>query len=276
MSSGTTADSPESGIGRRKFLAGSLAGVVGSALVRLPAAHAQASDPEFPDAMFLGVDNVADGPTSLSHASDLPTLRVANTDSGPGVQVVTNKGPAVSGMSPGGGLIGVNEPITLTHSIAGVQGLGSKVGVVGSILPHSVQFTDTISAGVWGTTPVLPSTPSITLTNDIGVAGTAFGGDQIGVVAHNPTGLALSVVGGISVTCGGTGVVASGDRVAEIEDDSISLGSVVLVSLTGDPGNKGATVHHIRAGDGAATVSMTAPVRDDTPFTYLCFDLASR
>ncbi len=115
----------------------------------------------------------------------------------------------------------------------------------------------------------------ITITNPIGIAGTAFGGDQIGVVAHNPLGVALSVVGGISVTCGGTGLIPGGERKVEIKDDSINAGSVVLATMTGDPGNKGATIQHVDATDGYARLSLTAPVRVDTPFTYVCFDLVS-
>ena len=268
----TTPDEDRTKIGRRHFLAGSLAGVVGSALVRLPAAGAQVLQ----ESMLLGVENVAEGPTGLSYKGPGPTLRIEN-DSGPGIQVITDKVPSIEGI--GGGVIGTQQPITGTSPIAGVQGLGNRVGVVGSTLPASATVSPTITAGVWGT-PSLAGSAPFSMTNLIGVAGTAFGGDQIGVVAHNPEGVALSVVGGVSVVggitvnCGGMGLIAVGKREAEIRDDSIKAGSVVLATMTGDPGNKGATIQHVEAGDGYAVLSLTAPVRRETTFSYLCFDLA--
>lgn len=271
----TTHDEDSARIGRRHFLAGSLAGVVGSALVRLPAAGAQVGDEFQP--MLLGEENEAGGPTGLTYKGPGPTLQVTNLDSGPGIQVITSESPSIQGI--GGGVIGTQQPITATKPIAGVQGLGNRVGVVGSTLPASATISPTITAGVWGT-PSLAGSAPFSMTNLIGVAGTAFGSDQIGVVAHNPEGLALSVVGGVSVVggitvnCGGTGLIAAGKREAEVLDNSIKAGSVVLATMTRDPGTKGATIQHVDTFEGYAVVSLTAPVRVDTTFSYLCFDLA--
>jgi hypothetical protein len=224
--------------------------------------------------MLLGEDNIADAPTGLVHEGDGPTLRVENLDGGPGIGVVSNKAPALQGFSPSGGLLGstVTFSVTQLSDGVGVQGTGGRFGVAGTIVPDGVAITETLVAGVWGTSTLGTTT---TLTGTYGLAGTAYGGDQIGVVAHNPSGVALSVMGGIKLSCGGRGTIEARRREVEILDASIAPGSVVLVSLSDDPGNSGVAVQYVRTEAGRAVVGLTAPVTRETGFTYLCFGLDS-
>jgi len=278
MGESTDSPSKHSGPQRRALVAGGLAGVVGAALARMPSAAAQGDDVGIDQPLFLGGENVADSTTGLEHSGPGPTFQVANPGDGAGVQVVTNRGPAVSGLSPGGGLIGSTVGFTETMpTAAGVQGTGRRVGVAGAVLPSDVVITGTqsLSAGVWGSAPILPANEPFTMTyaGPFGVAGTAFGAEQVAVVAHNPFGVALSVVGGLQVSCGGHGVFDRQARTAEISDGQITSDSVLLVTLAADPGNRGASIQYVEADEGSASVHLTAPVARDTPFTYLCFDL---
>lgn len=290
-------------VGRRALVTGGLAGIVASALTRLEQANADdvvASQP-----LHLGEDNVASATTSLSQDGPGPALRVENPGDGSGIQVLANRSAALVGL-------GTSLPSTPQYTFVdgsvgeGVIGAGDRFGVVGSALPDGVILsipgattvampigvwgrsgplparsvishppdTQSPGIGVWGSTAALPGFAPISKPFPMaGVAGTAFGPGQTAVFAHNPGGTALQVEGGISITCGGTGVVPRGAREVEVSDATITPNSVVVATLTGDPGNRGATLQHVTVTQGSLRVVLTAPPNEDTPFNYLCFEL---
>lgn len=290
-------------VGRRALVAGGLAGIVASALTRLEQANADdvvASQP-----LHLGEDNVASATTGLSQDGPGPALRVENPGDGSGIQVLANRSAAMVGV--GTALPAVRDFTIVNGSVGeGVIGAGDRFGVVGSALPDGAMLsipgattvampigvwgrsgplparsvithafeTQSPGIGVWGSTAALPDGGPMSCTFPIaGVAGTAFGPGQTAVFAHNPGGTALQVEGGISITCGGTGVVPRRSREVEVADPTITANSVVVATLTGDPGNRGATLQHVTVMQGSLRVVLTAPPNEDTPFNYLCFEL---
>ncbi|MDX1650194.1 MAG: hypothetical protein R3263_10105, partial [Myxococcota bacterium] len=128
-------------VGRRALVAGGLGAVVASALTRLETAHAQDDVPPPQAPLLLGTDNVAFDTTALLQDGPGPTLQVENLDSGLGIRVLSNKGPALQAQSSGAGVVGVGGPlstqgpVTLTATLpavpstAGVLGASRHVGV---------------------------------------------------------------------------------------------------------------------------------------------------
>lgn len=279
----------ESRLGRRQFLTGALTGVVGSALIRLPQAQAQG----LVEFLELGNLNLSQATTRLRQIDGTgPALQVVGPDSGSAIRAISNKGlpaePALEGHSPGTGVHGMSSSMVFTQTqtldmgISGLQGTGDKVGVVGTITSGPITITEpSAPIGVWGLSPA-PKFNPVTLTLPAGVVGTASGPGGVAMVAHNPTGPALSVIGDLTVTgeavftCGGTGVFPSGQRKVEIEDSGIREGSLVIVVLTSDSGNRGVALHHVDVGAGKAVAHLTARVREETSFTYLCLGINSR
>lgn len=295
-------------VGRRALVVGGLGGVVATALTRLGAAKAQEFDSQ---PLLVGQDNFAGATTGLFNEGPGAALRVENQDEGPGIQVLAHSLPAVQARSAGAGVVGVGgrlpntTVITMTHT--GVAGAGQRLGVLGAALPEmgtisisrelgvglpvgvwgnggSLGVSTVITAtrtsklrgvGVWGSAPALPTRgPYTVVLPPAGVVGTALGREQTAVLAHNPTGTALQVDGGIAVTCGGRGVVPRHSDSAKVADPSIKANSVVVVTLTGDPGNKGTSLHHVKVMDGEVQIALTGRPGRDLPFSYLCFDLA--
>jgi hypothetical protein len=309
------------GVARRAFVAGGLGGIVASALARLQPAHA---DDVFPpgEPLRLGEDNFAFDTTGLGHTGPGPTLRVENPGEGSGIDVLSNRLPAVQASSPSAGLVGVGgtlpapdgplpNPRPITDVISyptGVAGAGRSFGVIGAALPDlgghiTLQGSATIGVpigvwgrggplprqsvitatrgapikgiGVWGSAAALPqSAPISTTLPAAGILGTAFGPEQAAIIAHNPGGTALQVDGAIAVTCGGRSVVPRLRSEVEVVDASIRPHSAVIVTLTGNPGNRGTTVQYVEAGEGRMRVVLTSPPNRDLPFDYLCFELA--
>jgi hypothetical protein len=308
------------GVARRAFVAGGLGGIVASALARLQPAHA---DDVFPpgEPLRLGQDNLAFDTTGLEHAGAGPTLHVDNAGDGAGIEVLSNRLPAVQSSSLSAGLVGVGgalpapdgplpRPMPITDVISyptGVAGAGRSFGVIGAAfpdlgagitltgsatigvpvgvwgrggpLPARSMITVPIGAaitgiGVWGSAAALPqSAPISTSLPAAGVLATAFGPDQAAIIAHNPGGTALQVDGSIAVTCGGKGLVPRRRTQVAVEDASIHENSMVVVTLTGHPGNKATTVQYVEVEEGRMRVVLTSPPSRDLPFDYLCFEL---
>ncbi len=171
----------------------------------------------------------------------------------------------------------ISIPATLTR---GVTGISSGLGVLGLSHQATVTLTDATlrragvvgfgaELGVWGSagSPLPIGSP---LTWTVAVLGTADGPEAKAVVARNPSGVALEVVGAAAFKGGGKGVVPAGTLRTTVEDASISPESLVNVTLAGDPGNA-STVHFVRAGDGMLELVLTVPPRTDTPFNYFVY-----
>lgn len=182
------------------------------------------------------------------------------------------------------GVMGVTDPAQGIGVVGGVGSFGiftvtnARVGVWGTGGPIAAQTTITSTrdggVGVWGTAPPLPETREFSIPAVAGVVGTAFGPSQTAIYAHNPQGTALKVVGRMAISTGGRGMVPEGETSVEILDPNINAGSLVVVNLTSDPGNKGSALHHIVVKDGGLEVAMTAPPRNDTSLNYVCLELA--
>jgi hypothetical protein len=288
-------DLTERRVTRREIVSAGLGGVVASALTRLQVAQA-AQIADLP--MFLEVDNTSERTTSLSKSNfwHEPALKVENS-----------YGIGVVGLGGSGGTLCDFCAVTIVNNFAaGVAGAGERVGIVGSGAPITIAAAapESVPIGVWGNvgtrgervsithwngsipqgvgvlgsapSPVLPSSGPYTITTPpAGVVGLAFGKDQTGVVAQNPSGTALQVDGGIAVSCGGRGVIpARHDRV-EVLDPGVKTSTAVAVTLTGDPGNKGTSLQHVLVSEGALEIALTGVPSRDLPFSYLCFELAA-
>jgi hypothetical protein len=323
------------GIGRRAILAGGLGALVAAAASRV--AVAQEPDPRQGSPMELNEFNFTFTTTHLIQSTgDTPAFHVQQQDDGVGIQIITDKAPAVVGRSPGTGLEGFGNiapsyPFTLTQP-AGVAGFGSHLGLFGgplsstgtitltstptgvlgsggplgglgvwgaAKLPAQVNFSFNFPAvGVWGTSGPIPTGTTysmsaqagvgvwgavapladsgvITLTHTAGVMGSAYGMDQVGVLASNPMGTALRVMGGMAVTTAGRGIVPAGDHFTRITDPHLMRDHVVLVNLMGNPRDKECTLHYVQVGDGMLKVNVTSPPQVDLPFNYLAVELVN-
>jgi len=137
-----------SALGRRGFLAGSLAGVVGSALVRLPTAVAEV--PGEDQFLVLGTKNIADGPTELAAgAAFTPTLRVENAF---GPALVATGGPEFPGVIAN----------AIKADIAGFSQMRAAAGRFDRIVGATAAYTDTLVA------------ETVTVTGTVTADGAAF------------------------------------------------------------------------------------------------------
>lgn len=174
---------------------------------------------------------------------------------GPQISISAVLARGVTGISDGLGVLGLSRQasISLTDETlfrAGAAGLGDQLGVWGSAGSNLTATTE--------------------LTQTVGVLGTVDGPDARAIVARNPSGIALEVVGVAAFKGGGRGVIRPRSKSASVEDASISPDSLVNVTLAGDPGNA-ATVQYARVGEGLLEVFLTVPVRLETPFSYFVY-----
>jgi hypothetical protein len=177
----------------------------------------------------------------------------------------------VGGHTDGSPLPG--EPVAGVHGVApnavGVLGFSAqRVGVSGHSDGSSIPGEPV--AGVFGSAP-----------RAVGVMG--FSEDGVGVQAVNPDGLALDVVGRArfsdTLECAGTmfirrvtlpvttGVIPRGRRRLEVVDGSVGPNSLVVLSLTSNPGD-GISLSWIEVGAGEFVVHMTDGVVRRTDFRY--------
>jgi hypothetical protein len=247
-------------------------GVVGSAL---PAAR-HITDPGFlsgAGVAGLGEQIGVVGSTSLPRTAQISATATGVVGTGDRLGIVGSALPASRHIST-----------MFFPSSTGVVGLGDRLGVVGSALPGIRHITDVFvpppGTGVAGlgerlgvVGSAMPAGVQISLVHDgpAGVLGAARGADAIGVVAENPDGVALRVVGRIALSSGGTGIVPARSRRVEIPVPSLEEGAPVNVTLMDDPGAPGCTLHYARAQAGSLVVALTAPAQQDTRFSYLVF-----
>jgi hypothetical protein len=232
--------------------------------------------------------NIA-GVAGVAPEAGLGVLGSALPSLGPFTQITTyppHSGSGVAGVGLRSGVEGrtllprdtaISIPATLARGVAGIS---SGLGVLGLSRQTSITLTNETllragtvglgdEVGVWGSAGVpLPARPVITYV--AGVLGSARGPDAAGIIAENPTGPALQVLGAAAFKGGGTGTVSRGESHARVEDPAVRPGSLVNVTLRGDPGNA-AGVHYVEAGDGVLDVFLTVPPRHDTPFNYFVY-----
>lgn len=112
----------------------------------------------------------------------------------------------------------------------------------------------------------------------IGVAGFSKAASGVGVLAQNPAGRALQVIGLASFSTVSTGVIPAGQATFTVSDARVTLGSHITVALTGDPGTSPgpggppirASVDWVERNPGVGfTIHLTRGTANDTPFTYL-------
>jgi hypothetical protein len=188
-----------------------------------------------------------------------------------GVMGFSGQRIGVSGQTNGGPLPG--EPVAGVHGIAanavGVLGHSQRrVGVSGQSDGSAIPGEPV--AGVFGSAP-----------QAVGVLG--FSQSGVGVQAVNPDGIALDVIGrarfSANLVCAGTivarrldlpvrtGVILRGTQRLDVSDGSVGPDSLVLLSLTSNPG-QGISLSWIEVGAGQFVVHMTDSVRRNTDFKY--------
>lgn len=258
--------------------------------------------PVDPKVLHIGHNNMATSGTQLTSAATIPTLTVANTATGLAVLAqggrVGMSGSTVSAPIPGELVAGVHG--IAPHAIGVFGHSVEQVGVIGQtdgnplpgepvpvgvhgIAPHGngVFGHSFERVGVGGRTDgnPLPGEPVAGVhgvaPNAVGVLG--FSHNGVGVQAISPDGLALDVVGdahfsGI-VTISEvslpvkTGVIPLSRRRAVVNDASVGLHSLVLVSLTSNPG-QGISLSWVEVRAGSFVIYLSDRVAQNTNFRY--------
>jgi hypothetical protein len=242
---------------RRRLLGLIGAGSAAAVATLLPRNGARAGH-DSTNVMHLGEQNSAPAGTALHATTEGPALSVQNdgtTDSSGGVWGVTQGlKPAVMGEAVGTGEEGV-----------GVVG-------VSSLPPFGDHFGDGPGTGVRGSSGNGTGVRGISETG-WGVHGGST--DGVGVVASAaPAGEALHVAGRAVFETAGSGVVPAGANDVFVTSTAVGPASHVMVTLTGDPGNRQLRWIELSAGSGFTVHLSQAPpkARPATPFTYLVVD----
>lgn len=157
----------------------------------------------------------------------------------------------------------------------GVLGVGTKGGVRGEVRDEAGDISAD-GIGVLGTSGVASSP----IEEGIGVRGegssTGVHGrsdNGTGVKAESANGTALEVVGKASFSITGTGVIDKNTNSAVIADPNVTVDSIILVTLTSDPGNPMASVQWFERNPGVGfTLHLAARVRNPTTFSYIILE----
>jgi hypothetical protein len=124
--------------------------------------------------------------------------------------------------------------------------------------------------GVWGASPGVQVSLNPQPLPPTGVWGQAAGLDAVGVVALNGDGRALSVRGRAAFSGVATGAIAARSDSAFVAAPTIGDGTLVSLTLTGDPGNATPWVE-VQPGKGFI-VHLTAKAKGPLSFTYLLIE----
>lgn len=150
------------------------------------------------------------------------------------------------------------------------EGRGGGAGVSG-VSSSTEGFADGTGEGVSGTTgsgiAVRGETP-----NGVGVRG--HSDNHIGVWASAPTAVALHVSGRAVFETAGSGVIPAGSNNGTVASTVVGPDSQVIVTLTGNPGNRQLRWIELDPGVGFIVHLSPAPPngRPATPFVYLVVD----
>jgi hypothetical protein len=220
---------------------------------------------------------------ATSNSVDKPAIHAENTaEFGPGVVIDTvlgtglrvNGSPGISAsggersaiIAGGGDGHGVEAYAIETSAVSGrseqyqgIDGEGQD-GVTG----RSLEIYGP-GNGVFGYAPT-----------GSGVKGSSQSGVGVHATAPRDTGTALQVEGRARFSTASAGTVSAGQDSAAVSDPTVTNGSHVTVTLTGDPGQassspgtKPVVVWVERQPGTGFVVHMSRPVRFATPFTYL-------
>lgn len=182
------------------------------------------------------------------------------SNAGPGV---LGRGlPGISGIAPpsAAGAEGVRG---WAQSGTGVLGLGGGTGVRGSGRSAGVEGSGP-SVGVVGRGP----------TGLRGTSSGGFPGTQGAGVHAQGTGnaLALRVSGPAQFSTAGQGTIERANRSRAVANNAVGNGSLVLVTLLGDPGN-GVNVKWVERKPGEGfVVHLTRRAQRNVPFAYLILE----
>lgn len=265
-----------------------LAGLGALTLGRLVGRDGVAARAADGDPLIIGRANSASSSTSLT-SSSYPAF-VAYTDSTSGTGVIghaTANSGEITGVtgasdSPDGvgvfGIITTASPGTVfgkPTAVAGYTNSPTGTGVSGNAASPTGQTNGVRGEaaspdgiGVNGGSP-----------GGIGVAGFSKAASGIGVLAQNPSGTALQVIGLAAFSTVSAGTIPARQSDFAVSDTRVTSSSHITVALTGDPGiapgpvgppTIRAAVDWVERIPGVGfTIHLTRITANPTPFTYL-------
>lgn len=187
--------------------------------------------------------------------------------------------PAVSARADvSAGIVAVSQIPLFPWSSApgtGVFGIGPRGGVRGEVW-NAAGDVIAEGIGVLGASGVTPTSTG----QGIGVRGegSAIGvhgksEEGVGVKAESTSGFALEVIGRARFSTAGAGMINRDADSAATSDYNVSENSIILVTLTSNPGNPNSIVQWVERNPGVGfTVHLTKKVGTATTFTYLILE----
>jgi len=272
--------------GRRGLIAGGLGALAASLFGRAKPAEAVEVPP-----FALGQLNVATALTTIEATG--PGIQIRSGEnafgalarSGFGAAAALIPGEMVYSLTafPGGfgaegwaAIAPTDLEISLGDAKAGLGGFSRDFGglFLGVTQPTQFQITSTVPTGVFGAggrvgvlgSAQMPMLPMI--TDAAGVLGTASDPETAAILAWNPQGIGLKVVGDVMLSGVIKGMIPAGEKMVEIQDPAVHADSAAIATLVGNPGNF-ATVHYLETEEGLLRVVLTAPTRNEVGFGAL-------